>query len=675
MGPDLFDALGRIVGPRWVRHRRAELKTYAMDGLPTRESYPGVVVMPASAQQVRETVRLLHLAGVPFVARGAGTGLSGGAVADPDAVLIAAHAHESHPRGGSGAPPRGGAARRGERAALRGGGAARAPLRPRPVEPDRLHRRRQRGRERGRARTASSTASRPTTSSSSRWSCPTARWSGSARRTASPGDPTWWACSSAAKGCSASPPRSPCGSSRMPPSVRTLLGRLPHRARGERGGLRDHRHRHRPGRDGDDGPRLRRRGGGVDLRRGLSHRRRRRAAGRARRPARRGRRRGRHGRRPSCASAARARCGAPRPPPTAPGSGRAARRRSARWGGSRPTSRCRTPWCRAPRCPRSWTASPRSATATASASATSSTPATATCTPTSVRPARPRRRRSGCTWPATEIMAACVDGRRQHHRRARRRLRQARLHALDLRRRDARRDARGAAGVRSRRAGQSGQGRARPRLPRVARGAGGPMSDVVHGRLRALLGTSRRGARSGGLPRAIPDTADALSLVCRLAHEEGWKIRVEGQGTWLPADAPADLAVSTRALDQVRLGEPGRSRGHHAGRHAARDDPAAPGRPGHVAGARSAGPARAQPRLGHRHRHRRPAPPRVRPGARSRARLHRGHRRWPAGQGRRPGGEERGRATISPSFRSAGSAGSASWRRRISGSARCPAPT
>jgi glycolate oxidase subunit GlcD len=89
MSPDLFEALGRIVGPRWVRHRRAELKTYAMDGLPTRESYPGVVVMPASAQQVRETVRLLHLAGVPFVARGAGTGLSGGAVADPDAVLIA----------------------------------------------------------------------------------------------------------------------------------------------------------------------------------------------------------------------------------------------------------------------------------------------------------------------------------------------------------------------------------------------------------------------------------------------------------------------------------------------------------------------------------------------------------------------------------------------------------
>ncbi len=88
MNPSLVEALGRIVGPRWVRHRRAELATYAMDGLPTRESYPGVVVLPGSAEEVRQVVRLLHLAGVAFVARGAGTGLSGGAVADPESVLI-----------------------------------------------------------------------------------------------------------------------------------------------------------------------------------------------------------------------------------------------------------------------------------------------------------------------------------------------------------------------------------------------------------------------------------------------------------------------------------------------------------------------------------------------------------------------------------------------------------
>jgi glycolate oxidase subunit GlcD len=89
MNASLLPALRRIVGHQWVRHRRAELVTYAMDGLPTHESLPGLVVMPANPDQVREIVRLLYLVQVPFVARGAGTGLSGGALADPDAVLIA----------------------------------------------------------------------------------------------------------------------------------------------------------------------------------------------------------------------------------------------------------------------------------------------------------------------------------------------------------------------------------------------------------------------------------------------------------------------------------------------------------------------------------------------------------------------------------------------------------
>jgi FAD/FMN-containing dehydrogenase len=78
-----------------------------------------------------------------------------------------------------------------------------------------------------------------------------------------------------------------------------------------------------------------------------------------------------------------------------------------------------------------------------------------------------------------------------------------------------------------------------------------PMSDAIFTRLRALLGTTGVERDSDGVPRATPDTPDALTLVCRLAHEEGWKIRVEGRGTWLPSDAPADLAVSTRGLEQI----------------------------------------------------------------------------------------------------------------------------
>ncbi len=85
----LRSALERAVGSRWVRHRRAELATYAMDGLPTRESYPGLVVLPGTREELISVIRALHQANAPFVARGAGTGLSGGALAEPDTVLIA----------------------------------------------------------------------------------------------------------------------------------------------------------------------------------------------------------------------------------------------------------------------------------------------------------------------------------------------------------------------------------------------------------------------------------------------------------------------------------------------------------------------------------------------------------------------------------------------------------
>ena len=60
-----------------------------MDGLPTHESYPGVVVLPGSRDELIAVVKQLHATRTPFVARGAGTGLSGGALAGGDAVLIA----------------------------------------------------------------------------------------------------------------------------------------------------------------------------------------------------------------------------------------------------------------------------------------------------------------------------------------------------------------------------------------------------------------------------------------------------------------------------------------------------------------------------------------------------------------------------------------------------------
>ena len=84
----LRGALAGIVGQRFVRTAPAELATFASDGLPTRRRTPGVVVFPGSADEVRRVLALLHRLGVPFVARGAGTGLSGGALADASAVLV-----------------------------------------------------------------------------------------------------------------------------------------------------------------------------------------------------------------------------------------------------------------------------------------------------------------------------------------------------------------------------------------------------------------------------------------------------------------------------------------------------------------------------------------------------------------------------------------------------------
>ena len=80
--PGLEGELGAIVGARRVLVRPPELGTYASDGLPGLRRVPGVAVFPGTRDELVAVVRLLAARGVPFVPRGAGTGLSGGALAD-----------------------------------------------------------------------------------------------------------------------------------------------------------------------------------------------------------------------------------------------------------------------------------------------------------------------------------------------------------------------------------------------------------------------------------------------------------------------------------------------------------------------------------------------------------------------------------------------------------------
>jgi len=88
IAPAVIDALGQLVGRPHVRTAEAERATYAKDALTTHRRLPGVVVLPGTRDEVIGVIRLLAAHGIPFVPRGAGTGLSGGALADDGAVLL-----------------------------------------------------------------------------------------------------------------------------------------------------------------------------------------------------------------------------------------------------------------------------------------------------------------------------------------------------------------------------------------------------------------------------------------------------------------------------------------------------------------------------------------------------------------------------------------------------------
>ena len=79
-----------IVGQRFVLERRSDLLVYNSDGLPGYRRMPRLAVFPGNRDEAVAVVRALAADGIPFVPRGAGTGLSGGALAD-DVVLLGLH--------------------------------------------------------------------------------------------------------------------------------------------------------------------------------------------------------------------------------------------------------------------------------------------------------------------------------------------------------------------------------------------------------------------------------------------------------------------------------------------------------------------------------------------------------------------------------------------------------
>src|SRR5437870_3363680 len=85
MRPDVLDRFAAVT--ETIREPE-QLRTYECDGLTGRRVVPALVALPANAAEVQAVVRVCNEEGIPFVARGAGTGLSGGALPVAEGIVI-----------------------------------------------------------------------------------------------------------------------------------------------------------------------------------------------------------------------------------------------------------------------------------------------------------------------------------------------------------------------------------------------------------------------------------------------------------------------------------------------------------------------------------------------------------------------------------------------------------
>src|SRR3989440_1766572 len=85
---ELIWRLTEICGREHVLTHPHALATYRSDGLLHLRQTPAAAVLPGTTDEVAQVVSACHQAGVPWVARGSGTGLSGGALPVAEGVLI-----------------------------------------------------------------------------------------------------------------------------------------------------------------------------------------------------------------------------------------------------------------------------------------------------------------------------------------------------------------------------------------------------------------------------------------------------------------------------------------------------------------------------------------------------------------------------------------------------------
>ncbi|TAG03904.1 MAG: FAD-binding protein [Betaproteobacteria bacterium] len=84
----LFEELAAVLPPANLKFAEEEMRPYECDGLSMYRALPKCVVLPENEAQIADILRICHTHRVSVVARGAGTGLSGGAMPDPQSVLL-----------------------------------------------------------------------------------------------------------------------------------------------------------------------------------------------------------------------------------------------------------------------------------------------------------------------------------------------------------------------------------------------------------------------------------------------------------------------------------------------------------------------------------------------------------------------------------------------------------
>ena len=147
---EVVGALAALLPAHALLWQAEDTVPYECDGLTAYRAQPLVVALPETEAQVAAVLRACHALKVPVVARGAGTGLSGGALPNPMGVTLSLAKFNKIVKLDPVSRTAVVQTRRAQPRHQRSRSAARALLRARPEQPDRLHDRRQRGRKRWR---------------------------------------------------------------------------------------------------------------------------------------------------------------------------------------------------------------------------------------------------------------------------------------------------------------------------------------------------------------------------------------------------------------------------------------------------------------------------------------------------------------------------------------------